>query len=125
MTADEFKTSAVLEALRGRRTCRDYQDREVPRRVTDDMLDVARWAPNHRKTEPWRFFVLERGGATRSEVADLVARWTYENVKNPSPGRRDNSAESARREILDAPAFITDQKSLDYMKGIWAELERK
>ena len=69
-------------------------------------MEAVRWAPNHRNTEPWRIFVLERGGAKRNEIADLVAQWTYDSIKNPAPGRREDSAEAARQEIHDAPSFI-------------------
>ncbi len=103
---DDKSAAAVLDALRNRRTSRDYEDRDVPRAVIEDMLEAARWAPNHRNTEPWRIFVLERGGAKRDETANLIAEWTYENVKNPAPGRRENSAESIRQEVLSAPCFI-------------------
>jgi nitroreductase len=42
----------------------------------------------------------------RKKVAQIVHDWTFENVKNPNPARRASSAESAQKEILDAPAFI-------------------
>ena len=100
------ETATILHALRQRRTSRDYEDRDVPRHVLEDMVEAVRWAPNHRNTEPWRIFVLNRGSAKRNEIADLVAQWTYDSIKNPAPGRREGSAEAARQEILDAPSFI-------------------
>jgi hypothetical protein len=30
----------------------------VPRELVDDLLELARWAPNHHLTNPWRFRVL-------------------------------------------------------------------
>jgi len=30
----------------------------VPRELLDDLLELARWAPNHHLTNPWRFRVL-------------------------------------------------------------------
>lgn len=78
----------------------------MPRDVIETMLEAARWAPNHRQTEPWRFFVLEKDGETRRQVAQLIADWTFENVKNPTPERRIQSAEQARTEILESPAFM-------------------
>jgi nitroreductase len=30
----------------------------VPRETLDDLLELARWAPNHHRTNPWRFRVL-------------------------------------------------------------------
>ena len=48
----------VLDAIHSRRTVKDYGDAPVPRNQLDRILEAARWAPNHRMTEPWRFRVL-------------------------------------------------------------------
>ncbi len=70
------------------------------------MIEAATWAPNHRSTEPWRFIVLEKDGEMRTKIAQIVHDWTYENVKNPNPERRESSSKEAQQEILDAPAFM-------------------
>lgn len=44
--------------LRGRRTVKTYGPDPVPREIVEEILEAARWAPNHRMTEPWRFRVL-------------------------------------------------------------------
>jgi nitroreductase len=103
---DAAAGDALLSALRNRRTCRSFTGDPVPRRVIEAMLEAARWAPNHRLTNPWRFFVVEKAGAVRQQIARLVHDWTYEYVKNPSPERRTQSADAAQREILDAPALL-------------------
>jgi len=97
---------AVMDALRNRRTCRSYTDEAVPRGVVEAMLDAARWAPNHRLTNPWRFFVVEKGGPVRHKIAELVYEWTYQNVKNPNEDRRVQSAQQAKQEVLNAPAMF-------------------
>jgi nitroreductase len=48
----------VDEAIRSRRTHKIYQPRAVPRDQLDALFDLARWAPNHHLTNPWRFRVL-------------------------------------------------------------------
>jgi nitroreductase len=48
------------EAIRTRRTIKAYAPRPVPREVLDELLELARWAPNHHLTEPWRFRVVGR-----------------------------------------------------------------
>jgi nitroreductase len=48
-----------LEAgIRTRRTHKRFGAQPVPREVVAELLDLARWAPNHHLTEPWRFRVL-------------------------------------------------------------------
>ena len=48
----------VSEAIRSRRVVRSYHPEPVPREQLERILEAARWAPNHRQTEPWRFRVL-------------------------------------------------------------------
>lgn len=45
-------------AIRTRRTHKRFGAEPVPRDVVAELLDLARWAPNHHLTEPWRFRVL-------------------------------------------------------------------
>jgi nitroreductase len=46
------------QAIRSRRTHKAYRDQPVDRRTLDELLELARWAPNHNLTNPWRFRVL-------------------------------------------------------------------
>ena len=46
------------EAIRSRRTHKAYAPEPVDRETLDELLELARWAPNHNLTNPWRFRVL-------------------------------------------------------------------
>ncbi len=46
------------EAIRGRRTHKAYGPDPVDRAILDELFELARWAPNHKLTNPWRFRVL-------------------------------------------------------------------
>jgi nitroreductase len=48
----------VEEAIRTRRTHKVYGPQPVPRDTLDELFELARWAPNHNLTNPWRFRVL-------------------------------------------------------------------
>jgi nitroreductase len=49
----------VLEDLiRTRRTHKAYGPEPVPRETLLELFELARWAPNHRVTNPWRFRVV-------------------------------------------------------------------
>ena len=45
-------------AIGGRRTHKAFRPEPVARQVVAELLDLARWAPNHHLTNPWRFRVL-------------------------------------------------------------------
>jgi nitroreductase len=46
------------QAIRTRRTHKAFAPEPVPREILDQLLELARWAPNHHLTNPWRFRVL-------------------------------------------------------------------
>jgi nitroreductase len=48
----------VEQAIRTRRTHKAYRADPVPRETLEQLFELARWAPNHNLTNPWRFRVL-------------------------------------------------------------------
>ena len=48
----------LQEAIRGRRTHKAYAPDPVDPTLLDELLELARWAPNHHFSNPWRFRVL-------------------------------------------------------------------
>ena len=46
------------EAIRTRRTHKAYTNEPVDRATLDELFELARWAPNHNLTNPWRFRVV-------------------------------------------------------------------
>jgi nitroreductase len=48
----------VSDAIRQRRSIKKFTDRPVTREEIERMLEAAVLAPNHRLTQPWRFYVL-------------------------------------------------------------------
>lgn len=58
----------VRTAIEGRRSIKRYTDRPVTRKEIERLLETVVWAPNHRMTEPWAFYVLG------DEAHDLYAR---------------------------------------------------
>jgi nitroreductase len=48
----------VEDAIRTRRTHNAFAPDPLPRELIDELLELARWAPNHHLTNPWRFRVL-------------------------------------------------------------------
>ena len=90
----------VYEAIHSRRMNNDFSAAIPSRAALERMLDAAVWAPNHRLTNPWRFFVLENGGKQRAAVARLA----YDNAFQRS--QNHDAASGSRQRVLDAPALI-------------------
>jgi nitroreductase len=59
----------VEDAIRSRRTHKAFAPDPVPRALLDELLELARWAPNHHLTNPWRFRVLGTNSLAALKVA--------------------------------------------------------
>lgn len=83
----------VIEAVRARRTIRQFEPRSVEKEKLDTLLEMATLAPNHRMTEPWRFYVLtgpslesfaeEMSVDVRPKGEELVAKFKADLVPAP------------------------------------------
>ena len=67
----------VLAAIRQRRTAGPFLPEQPPRTVIAELLAAARWAPNHRLTEPWRFIVV--AGEARRALAEVLVEEVARN----------------------------------------------
>jgi nitroreductase len=50
--------TSLSELVRARRTTKVFGSEPVDRGTIEELLELARWAPNHHLTNPWRFYVL-------------------------------------------------------------------
>ena len=57
------------DAVRARRTHKQFGSEPVDPATLRELLDLARYAPNHHRTQPWRFRVLGPETRARLEAA--------------------------------------------------------
>ena len=100
MTANAIETLSVYHAIYARRSAWKFSERPVDRMAIERMLDAAVWAPNHRLTEPWRFFVLEQGSPAREKAAELAAEFQLERTGD------QRRADAARQKVLEPPVVM-------------------
>jgi nitroreductase len=60
----------VEKAIRTRRTHKAFGALEIEPAVIEELVELARWAPNHHLTNPWRFRVI--GAQTRARLMELA-----------------------------------------------------
>jgi nitroreductase len=58
------------ELIQARRTHKSFGPNPVPPETLDELLELARWAPNHHRTNPWRFRVL--GPETQARLREAA-----------------------------------------------------
>jgi nitroreductase len=101
---------SVLSAIRSRRSVVKMKPDPVPRELITELLDAAVWAPNHRMTEPWQFFVLE--GETKSRFAALRRDFRRVQMPNPDAPEVKPALEKIYRDALETPAIIVVTSAL-------------
>src|SRR5919201_1810027 len=94
----------IDEAIRSRRTHKAYRPEPVDRATLDALFELARWAPNHHLTNPWRFRVLgpeallrlkltadaiEPGSSRKLDRAPTLVVATVEQTGDPIRDRED------------------------------------
>jgi nitroreductase len=56
------------EAIRGRRSIREYEEQDVPEELVRQVIEAATFAPSAKNDQQWRFTVLT--GAAKDELTD-------------------------------------------------------
>ena len=74
--ADDPAVLAVAGLIRARRTINLFDPEPIGIEPLLDAIELARWAPNHKLTEPWRFYLI--GPSTLARVADCWAGFEAE-----------------------------------------------
>jgi len=64
----------LLSIIKNRRSIfpPQYNQEEITREELNQIFEAANWAPSHKKTEPWRFVVLE--GPAKDRFREYVKR---------------------------------------------------
>jgi nitroreductase len=57
----------LFEAIKGRRSCRNFSPDPVDEQTVEKILDAAIWAPSPLNSQPWQFIVI-----TSQEVKDKL-----------------------------------------------------
>jgi nitroreductase len=66
------RTSSAVEleeAIRTRRTHKAYAREPLDHETLEELFELARWAPNHQLTNPWRFRVVGPQALERLKAA--------------------------------------------------------
>ena len=97
---------SVYEAIFQRRNVKEFTLDPVPNEVLERLFSAAIWAPNHRLTEPTRFFAVEKDSPMRRRIAEIAWQTAYDGVANPNPEQKRRSADASRDRVLNAPAMV-------------------
>lgn len=85
----------LFEIIKSRRAVfpAQYSQEEITDSELNQILESANWAPNHKKTEPWRFKVIQ--DRAKKRFAEFMAQKYMDNT--PS----ENQSERKKLDIID------------------------
>lgn len=92
----------LTDAIRERRTWKSFDGAPLTRDELTELFDLARWAPNHKLSEPWRFRVV--GPAAMDRLRAVVA----DQARGSAPEGSDVDAivSIALKKLERAPTLI-------------------
>ena len=61
----------AIEALKLRRSIREYKDKTIPKDILEKIVEAARFAPTARNVQPWEFIVITKP-ETLKKIAELA-----------------------------------------------------
>ena len=118
----DISPAQATALIRGRRSVFPpmFTDRSIDRNIIEEILENANWAPTHRKTEPWRFKVLQ--GASLEKLGHFLADFYKENtpVDQFSPKKHEKTLKKALKSAC--VIAICMQRDAEERVPEWEEL---
>ncbi|MDN4073143.1 nitroreductase family protein [Fictibacillus terranigra] len=94
----------IFEAINTRRSIGLVKDDPVPEHLVEKILEAGTFAPNHYRTNPWRFFVISESG--RNKLGELLAAITKSGMNEPLSEEDQQKLENVKKKPLRAPVII-------------------
>lgn len=90
------------DAISERRTIKRFTSQEVSRQDMESLIAAATLAPNHRLTQPWRFYVL--GPEARYGYGMALGNRKAKKIEDPAAAQK--MRESVAQEHRAVPAML-------------------
>jgi nitroreductase len=99
----------LADLLQRRRSIKRFTDRPVTRAEIETLLAAAVLAPNHRLTEPWRFYVL--GPEAREAYGRALGVRKAKKIEDPEASRTMRERVAAEHRALPCMIAVAVVKS--------------
>ena len=113
---------ALSSIIRSRRSIYPavFTDEPIDEAIIKEMLENANWAPNHKKTEPWRFKVYR--GVARQRLADWLSSTYKSKVSEEAFSPKKFKKLSTNSIKSDTVIAIIMQRNPDNLLPEWEEM---
>lgn len=73
----------IIEAIRFRKSIRDFTGDPVPQHILKKILETACWAPSAENSQPWEFTIVA------GDILDAIRKTNIEKLKSKAPRHPD------------------------------------
>jgi len=88
----------TLECIKTRRSIRKFTSETVPRKELEELLEIARWSPSYKNSQPWQAIILS--GSKKKELSKtLVDLLKAEAVNSPDLAAPGSWPEAEQKNI--------------------------
>lgn len=94
----------AMEAIFTRRSIGIVTEQSPPEDLIEKIVEAGTWAPNHFRTEPWRYFVLTGDG--RKPLGDTLAKIAARDMDEPESDENKKKLEKTKQKPFRAPVVI-------------------
>ena len=94
----------IHDAIKTRRSVPILKDKTVPSELIEQIIEAGTYAPNHFRTEPWRFFVLS--GEGRKKLGDVFGEITKSELEDLESEVSQKKIERSQNNPLRSPTII-------------------
>ncbi len=110
----------LLTLIQSRRSVMptNYKEEEISQEELQKILESANWAPNHKRTEPWRLKIIEGNG--KSRLADFMLAKYLESTPPEAQSERKKLAVTEKCLLSDKIVLICMKTS--HQLPEWEEL---
>lgn len=110
----------IFDLIRKRRSVfpPQYIDKPITKATIEKVLEAANWAPTHKKTEPWRFKVLQ--GESKTKLGLFLSLKYMEHEAKPKQFKVEKLIENPKRS--GAVIAICMQRDLSESLPEWEEI---
>ena len=104
----------VFQAIKTRRTVRDYKSDPIPQELVRKILQAGRWAPSSSNTQKWYFIVIQ----DRETLATLGKIATQGSFIGQAPLAIAVVMDDAPRPQLDAGRALQQMELMAWSEGV-------
>lgn len=106
----------TVEAIRSRRSVREYSEKDVSEAALFELLEAARWAPSAHNAQPWRFIIVRDDALKKKLAKEMAIEWEKDLKKDKSSrGERERLVDDSISQFSGAPVIIVPCLTMEDM----------